>query len=160
MVCGASLGAWGGIVMCCSDPDSVPVPLDFDASEWVQAFGFVGWYRDDPSGVGNVSLGDDCDGLTGGGWKSTEVHWKRAHVADPVGVHVDGPNFRTVEIQDGKGQRIGRMSSGPAATEWPDGWYDAPMEARRKFTSGDGLHFCQVPDTERGRRAAWELEGS
>lgn len=129
-------------MMCCSDPDSVAridvldldpvVPPDTlvrdDGLVWMNTAGrlyvsrnegqifvlaYQGW---DCDGLEDGDGWDPGDGLTGGDWKSTEVHWKRAHVADPVGVHVDGPNFRSVEIQDGKGQRIGRLSSGPAFT--------------------------------------------
>ena len=166
--------------MCCADPDSVPAALDYDRG------GGDGWSY------------TDCDGLTGGVWKSTEVHWKRAPVADPVGVHVDGPNFRTVEVQDGKGQRIGRVASGPAITfegvdytdtppplrpippekiaaarkaieimkrrqediangYWPFGW--EPDDNHRTYPDGCG-GVIRLPNTERGRRAAWELEGS
>lgn len=145
-----------------------------------------------------------------------------------AGVRIDGPNFRTVEVQDGKGQRVGKIwasttmprtpiarpssivvddlevpairldgidlgatgthagrgqraravpftdTPGPdgmgkksgimievPVEGWPSGWFEScypGYRIRARKWSDESSACARLPNTERGRRAAWAME--
>ena len=200
-------------MMCCFDPDSVSATFDTDRQRdvgvyirpdhvlYVLPLGGEHWFTGSvPNSVNVSDRYRDCDGLTrspfldfSGCRPLTNI---RPLSNDEVRLF-DDTDFCTVEIQYGQGQRIGRLSSGPAialdgvdytdtppvtrpippekvvaarkvigairarqkglaGTEWPPRWIPSAVYPGYRI----GPHgAARLPDTERGRRAAWELEG-
>ena len=102
-------------------------------------------------------MGDDCDGMDDGdGWDpgdgmgACDYFDNTPPPLRPIPPEKIAAARKAIEIMKRRQEDI-------ANGYWPFGW--EPDDNHRTYPDGCG-GVIRLPNTERGRRAAWELEGS